>query len=592
MKSHLPWLCCGLIVMSGCSAWDVLTVRSQSPDESDVEASSAPARLVGDLAVPFGMFPIRIEGVTLVNKLDGTGGDPAPCPQRSLLMSEMQTRGIKNPNRFLASPNTAMVLVRGVLPPGIQKGDRFDVEVRTHSRSDTTSLRGGYMFEARLREMAVLGGEFREGNVFGLAQGPVLVDPVADEEDDPILACRGRVLGGGIAMKSRQLGLVLKPGHQDVFNASRVASAVNKRFHSFHHGIKSGVANAKTDKFIELTVHPRYRNNIPRYVQVVRSIVLQESAGERLKRIEGLKTRLLDPATAELASLELEALGKDGIDVLKQGLATSDPEVRFHAAEALAYLDCTEAAKVLGETARTQPAFRVYALTALSVMHEYSAYEELRALLGANSAETRYGAFRALWTSNPADPLVLGEKLKGRFAYHVLNTTGPPMIHVTRNRRPEIVLFGEKHALATPFAMNAGNHIMVTSTPSGKVSVAKFAIGKDDQKRLVSTDVDEVIRAIVEVGGTYPDIVQMLQEAKVAGVLESRFEVDAVPEAGRDFQRRSESQVARSSEGDANPPPDSVDSVEETPRSDADSAKTSRNPKPLKSFLARMTGRE
>ena len=57
-----------------------------------------------------------------------------------------------------------------------------------------------------------------------------------------------------------------------------------------------------------------------------------------------------------------------------------------------------------------------------------------------------------------------------------------------------------------------------------------------DQKRVVSSRVDDVIRAIVELGGTYPDVVQAIQEAKAAGCLEGRFEIDALPEAGRSYE--------------------------------------------------------
>jgi hypothetical protein len=55
---------------------------------------------------------------------------------------------------------------------------------------------------------------------------------------------------------------------------------------------------------------------------------------------------------------------------------------------------------------------------------------------------------------------------------------------------------------------------------------------------VVSTKVDDVIRAIVELGGTYPDVVQALQQAKTSGSLESRFEVDALPGADRVYQHR------------------------------------------------------
>ena len=75
-------------------------------------------------------------------------------------------------------------------------------------------------------------------------------------------------------------------------------------------------------------------------------------------------------------------------------------------------------------------------------MQDFAAYDQLRELLSLPSAETRYGAFRALWTMNKKDPLVKGEVLGDQFHYHVLDVAGPPMIHVTRNRLAEIVLFG------------------------------------------------------------------------------------------------------------------------------------------------------
>jgi len=533
---RVSWLCCVLILTGGCSCWNVLAVRSQSPDEP---ADRSQPKLIGDMAVPYGMYPVQVEAVGLVTGLRGTGGDPPPSPYRAALLGDMQRRGVEKPNAWLASKDTAMVLVRGVLRPGIQKGDRFDVELRIPSRSETSSLRGGHLLEARLRELAVLNNQIHDGHLLALAEGPVLVDPMADPRSDAVLLGRGRVLGGGVALKSRPLGLVLKPGFQNVLNSSRVANAVNKRFHTFDRGIKVGVAKAKTDQFVQLSVHPRYKDNVTRYVQVVRAVALQESAAGRRRRLEDLRLRLLEPATASQAALELEAIGKQGVDMLRQGIESADPEVRFYAAEALAYLDESDAAEPLAEAARNQSAFRVFALTALSAMDDYLAYERLRELLDVPSAETRYGAFRALWAMRADDPLVAGENLGEQFSYHVLDTSGPPMIHVTRSRRPEVVLFGRDQHLATPLAVNAGNLIMVTGTAgTDEITVSRYAVGEPDQKRVVSTSVDEVIRAIVELGGSYPDVVQALQEAKAAGALTSRFEVEALPEAGRTYERQ------------------------------------------------------
>jgi flagellar basal body P-ring protein FlgI len=526
---------CGCSCLCSCPWWNGAVLRSQSPDENQPEKKKI--KLVGDYAVPFGLFPLKVEAIGLVTGLNGTGSDPAPSPQRSALLDEMQTRGVTNPNTVLASGNTSLVLIQGFLRPGIQKGDRFDVEVRVARQSETTSLRGGYLLESRLTELADLGNQIHEGKLLARAEGAVLVDPLADPKTDPVAVCRGRVLGGGVVQKSRSLGLVLTPDHQTVLNSSRIANAINRRFHSYDNGIKLGVAKAKTEEFIEIIVHPRYKDNIERYMRVLRAVAISESSTERMERIASLEKQLREPANAAEAALQLEALGTDGIPALLKALDSKDSEVRFFSSEALAYLDRREASAPLGEIAREQRAFRVFALTALSSMQEFGAYEQLRDMLSLSSAETRYGAFRALWTMNKKDALVAGEKLGDQFNYHVLDVAGPPMIHVTRNRLPEIVLFGKGQKFITPISANAGNQIMINSTGPNEITVSKFAVKQSDQKRIVSTDINEVIHTVVELGGTYPDVVQMLQEAKISGALASRFEIDAIPEAGRTYER-------------------------------------------------------
>lgn len=529
-------LAAALFLAAGCSLW-LNNKKNQSLLEP-VETKSP--RLVGDLAIPYGLHPITVEAIGLVTGLNGTGSDPLPSPERQFLLAEMQRRGVQNPNRVLASKNTALVLVRGYLRPGIQKGEQFDVEVRVPSRSETTSLRGGMLLEVPLREMMVLRGAVREGHILAKAAGPVLVDPSADAENSSIYATRGRILGGGIAERSRTLGLVLKPDHQSVMNSARIETAINRRFYVIRQGVQEGVAKAKTNEYVEVRLHPRYKNNIARYMAVLRSIPLRDTEHERIERLRDLETELFNPATSEQASLQLEAIGQPSVEMLKKGLTHSDPAVRFYAAEALAYLDCPDAAGVLGEIAKNEPAFRVYALAALSTLNDLETVEILHELLGSSSAETRYGAFRALIELNPNDSVVAGEKLNDQFWYHVVRVGGPPMVHVTRNRRAEVVLFGSEITLKSPFAIDAGHRIVVTSREPGKVTVAKFAVNEADQKRFVSDKLDEIIRAVAELGGTYPDVVQMLQEAKAAGVLEARFEVEAVPETGRKYRGPAE----------------------------------------------------
>jgi len=520
-----------IVGVSGCMG---PIFRQQSP-ESAFEKNAADTTLISDVAHPYGMNYVKLEAVAMVTGLRGTGEDPPPTSQRAALLNEMNRREVEHPNEVLASPNTALVLVRAFLRPGIKAGDRFDIEVRTPTRSDATSLRGGKLLETRLSETAVLDNQIRTGHLMAVAKGAVLVDPSANT-DDAAHATKGRVLSGGIATKSRNMGLVLDHERQSIRVSQQVGKAINNRFHSFVDGRQKGVATPKTDEFVELVLHPRYKDNVGRYMRVVRNIAVAETPMQLQYRLQLLSNQLLDPVTSATAVLRLEAIGnEEAIEILKQGIAENDPEVRFYSAEALAYLDDTTAVEPLAQAAREEPAFRVHALAALSAMDDGAAYDELRSLLEVKSAETRYGAFRALSTMSPNDAFLRGEDLRGEFTYHVLDVPGEPMIHATSSHRPEIVLFGTDHHLRLPLVLDAGPQILVNGLSGAQIKVSRFS--ETTQQRVVSTDVDAVIRAVVELGGTYPDVVQMLQQANESGALMSRFRVNALPKSGREIVR-------------------------------------------------------
>ena len=76
-RSALVLLC--VIGLAGCSSWNLS--KTQKPEEE--ESKDRPERLVGDIAVPFGEFPVSIEAVGLVTGLHGTGSDPEPSGQRA-----------------------------------------------------------------------------------------------------------------------------------------------------------------------------------------------------------------------------------------------------------------------------------------------------------------------------------------------------------------------------------------------------------------------------------------------------------------------------------------------------------------------------
>ena len=167
-----------------------------------------------------------------------------------------------------------------------------------------------------------------------------------------------------------------------------------------------------------------------------------------MERLEKLDQQMGEPSAAAITSLRLEAYGKEGIPALKRALRHNDLEVQFHAAQALAYLGHADGVDVLKLSAKQEPAFRWHSLTALASLNDSSATKALEELLHVNSAETRYGAFRSLRVQAPVGPVTSGKWLAGDFYLHEIQSEAEPMMHFSRSKRPEIVVFGDQQTVA------------------------------------------------------------------------------------------------------------------------------------------------
>ena len=533
----LLWWLMLVLPPAGCTA---PFFRSPSPELAGVEEvteredTQPELRTVGDHARPYGLTWQVVEGVALATQLKGTGSDPPPSPLRDELRREMQSHEVSGVNEVLASKDTALVTVRGVIPPGAQQGDVFDVAVMVPPRSQTTSLRGGFLMRTRLRQRMVIDNGVREGHVAALAKGNVLVDGVFEPNEKQVGEIRGRVLSGGVVQKARSLGLYIAKEDASVRVSALIGRAINNRFHHYHRGSKQGVANPTRDDTIELVVHPRYKHNLMRYFRVISEIAYVESDADRARRVELLERILLEPTSAETAALQLEAIGEESAPTLRKGLQSQDPEVRFYAAEAMAYLDDADAVPALYEAAKNERAFRWRALTALATMNSFQAQEHLAMLADEPSAETRYGAFRALWMRNPRDPSIRGELMgEHEFAFHVVSTKHQPMIHFSRSRRPEMVVFGQDLRLQAPEFIFAGKQILIQQADAETIRLTRYQPGKPETHEVCSNKLDDVVRGIVKLGGGYCEVFEAVQQAKGRGYLPVRLEVDALPTPGR-----------------------------------------------------------
>lgn len=507
---------------------------------------------IDELTVPVGLNFMKVESVALVTNLEGTGSEPPTGLQRNLLTDDMKTHSVENTNELLASPNTSLVLVRSYLPPGVQKGDLIDVEVLTPSHSKTTSLQSGWLLKTRMREVTLINNSIHSAHVSALAEGPILTQSLFKGNSDPTFETRGVILGRGESRYSRPLGLAVRPDFKSVKTSTRIAGAINQRFHKFGTSKRVGIANPTRDNFIELELVNAYRRNVPRFLNVIQAINVGESQGERINRLQILEAKLLEPTSAKSAALELEAIGKDSVSILMTGLQSHDPEVQFYSAESLAYMDIQEAAAPLGKIAETHIEFRWYALNALSAMADMSALDALSGLLDSDSAETRYGAFRALYERSPDSPYIRGESLSD-FKFYSIPVNSRPMVHLSMSRRPEIVVFGGDVRIQPKDFLYASKQIMVRPTADGKLRVSRFQPGKQDLFETCDTRVSSLVKAIAKVGGGYSAIVQCMNNAKSVGAINAEVFVGARPRPAWSYDRDRSADSSTTEFTNANP---------------------------------------
>lgn len=549
---HPLWLgLCAALLCAGChelnlsKMFDREAIQQEQLDgrvSAAIRGEKGYSRLIGDYIRIADAGYVKVEAVGLVERLEGRGENPPASYLRTMLLEDMRRHKVENPESILASGDTCLVIVTAYIPPVIKKHERIDVEISLPEGSKVKSLSGGYLLPCFLREHLPLDG-IREGKELVLANGPILVDAVGGVrkgESSTAGHLHGRIPAGGKYIDaSRNLSIGVANDVRSVRMTQQIATSIGSRFHDYNeHGLQVPMAEAKNDVRIELLVPRFYVDNTARYLQVIRSISLRENAVDRHVRMGELAEQIQHGPTAEVAALQLEAIGTEGIPALKKGLSSPDLEARFHAAAALAYLGEPAGVPALQEAIEQEPAFRIYAFAALATLPDGATFEALKELMNNPSVETRYGAFRAYSTLAADDPAVAGVELGGgSFQLHAVESSGPALVHLTRFKKCEVVVFGRQQRLLTPVVLRAGDHIIVQNTPDGAGMTVKRIAAGDMQERQTSSRLVDVIRAAAELGAMYPDIVQLLVQAQNQKNLAGAIAIDELPRPGRPYKR-------------------------------------------------------
>jgi hypothetical protein len=521
-----------LLALAGCA--DPQT-RLLAEDES--ERDRYEVKTVGDVTTVANADPLPVAGVGLVVDLNGTGSSPPQCAERTIIESELLKLKVENVRKLLSTSDISMVRVSALIPPGAHKGEMIAVDVTLPPGSRTTSLRGGrlvacdlsnYEMARNLSDRAAGSESSVKGHPLVRAEGMVLVG--FGDGDESARVKQGRIWSGGRVRADRPFYLVLNEDQQYARVASAVADRLNDTFQGRYLGGPSGeMAKAKTNTGVYLTVPQQYKLNMPRFLRVVRMIPTRVDASQSPYRRK-LAEDLLDPVHTVIAALRLEALGKDSVPLLKRGLESDRPLVRFAAAEALAYLGDPTCGNELARAVEEYPDLRAFGLSALASLDESVSRVKLRELMGCTDPEVRYGAFRALRALDEHDSAVQGELLNESFWLHRVMPNAEPLVHFSTSRRAEIILFGMEPILNPPFAISAGEFTLTASAENQQCTLGRFSTQYGVSHRQCSFKIEEIIRVMADEGAMYPEIVEMLRQAGLRGNGSCRIVNDAIPQ--------------------------------------------------------------
>lgn len=520
---------------------------------------------------------IPLQGVGLVVGLDNTGSNPPPSEMRKKLLDTMRKAGVEHPEHWLEKPSCAMVIVRAVVPNGIGKSDPLDVTLELPPASGTTSLAGGKLLLTELAPVMMTAKGQMDDHVLAVAGGPIMTGSPTDPNDVKF----GRVLGGGRVKKDIPYNFIIHDDRRSVRTAKLVEDVVKLRFHENQGGEMKGMAiPTRSDDRLILRVPKVYHHNQSRYFQVIQSLPLVDTPNLRARRMDTWGKELLVTKASGKAALKLEGIGSNAVPTLKVGLASPDPLVRFFAAESLAYLGSVDGAAVLAETAKARPEFRSYALKALAAMDQSAGLMRLRELMGHPDVQLRYGAFDALRSFDENDPYLGRVRLTdaprvdpdgdplalqvddmrprrpqpGRdepFRLYLVDCEGPPMVHVSRTLRAEVVVFGKGQKLLTPVVLGAGGAVLLNAAEGDdRVQISRITgetLDQPDNRLSAPLDIVEVVRHAARLNATYPEVVAILAGAGRQKNLPGPLVVDAIPLPDKAY---SEAQLLGATEKD------------------------------------------
>ncbi len=454
-----------VLAISGCGTNKKSLEEQKNKELSEkIELDST----VGAFAEVYSPGEIRVEGYGIVAGLNGRGSSECPPLLREYLIKYIQQM-LGNANRYEAirffnSNDNAVVKIYGSIPAGASKNDRFDVVVEALAASQTISLAGGMLYTSDLTASSRLG--VSGAKKLAIVQGPVYIDWCGNDDVDER---KGRVIGGGIAFESSKLYIELKKADYRV--SSIIRNRINERF-----GEKTAVAQSAD--IIMISPPARYRQQNPKFASLLSSLYIPQTEQSLNARVAAMAEALRMPEDTLGAETGLEAIGRLSLPQLRPLLSDPDELVRLRAARCMLNIGNENAINTLIEIAQNRASQRrLEAINAIG----FSAIDSkllspLRGLLNDEDFEVSYLAFKILQRNN--DLTILRQITMAGFSIDSVVTNGPRRVYISRERSPQIILFGTDIKLNSP--------LFLKHDPSG---LTINALPEDEKIMLMRKDV-------------------------------------------------------------------------------------------------------
>ena len=446
-----------VMFFGGCS-------QPQQPAEPN---TLNPRDTIGSISRYIAAETIPVRGIGIVAGLAGTGSSECPPGVRQELEKYIwQQVGTVNPRAVIDSQDTAVVEISGVIPALSLTADTFDLALKPLSSTQTTSLDGGYLYAAELKE---------QSRLTNVEQFTLFSKSLATA-DGPVYSCKSGqasqkkwfVLGGGRVKQDSPVKLILNS--PDFVTANAVRNRINERF-----GPKTAAALSTAE--ISLSFPAQYIDQRQTFLRLVDSLMLAENPAIQNEYAQSLIQKIVSKSSdIESAEIALEGIGRPALDVIAPLLEHPDPVVRFHAARCMLNIGDSRGLSVLRTVvADEQSPYRLEAIRVIGrSAKRRDALPILTNALNDPRIQVRLEAYDMLILLN--SPVISRKTVAGHsFIIDNVVCSGPQMVYVSRQKSPKIVLFGSPvYCKKNLFVQSPDQTVTINSVPGDKyISVSR-----------------------------------------------------------------------------------------------------------------------